>query len=213
MCTSRVSRRPRGRVTAVIGREAAGFSLIELLIALALGLCLALAVAPLWTSFQALGARETDQTIWALQGRVAAARLERDLRAATAEGCPFPVGGPVLQATTSQVVLLVRKAESPVPILVEWELVGNSLMRRWGPCPPERPLTYPHLLYTDSKTMLEGVRSATSAFGYGAAGVALGAPVTEPDLLWVDEITLLVTGGTTAPGTGESVRAGARVGR
>jgi type II secretory pathway component PulJ len=205
--------RPALRPAAVRCRDAVGLSLIELLLALALGLCLALAVAPLWTSFQALGARETDKTIWTLQARVAAGRLERDLRAATAEGCPFPVDGPVLQATSSQVVLLVRKDGSAAPILVEWELTAGALMRRWGPCPAQKPLTYAHSLYSDSKTMLEGIASATSAFGYYRAGVGLEAPALGPDLAGIDGVSLMLGSGGASPGVGESVRVFARVGR
>lgn len=213
MSTSKLLRPEFSRGRSAACGNGAGLSVIELLIALALGLSLALGVAPLWTSFQALGGRETDKTIWALQGRVAAARLERDLRSATAEGCPFVVGGPVLQATASQVVMLVRKADSMAPILVEWELVAGSLMRRWGPCPAVRPLTYPHSLYSDSKTMLEGIASAASAFGYDAAGTRVPAPIDSHDLMLVDGISLLVASGSAVPGAGERIRIATRVGR
>ena len=71
MSTSDLPRAPRLLRGA---KTEPGFSLIEILLGLSLALCLALGVAPLWTSFQALGVREGDETIWALQGRVAAAR-------------------------------------------------------------------------------------------------------------------------------------------
>jgi hypothetical protein len=164
--------------------------LIEVLLGLALALCLAIGVAPLWSSFQALGAREGDATIWALQGRVAAARLEKDLRLADLQGCPFRGANTVLQATPSQVVLLVADPGATAPLLVEWELVNGCLMRRWGVCPSTCPASFSHSLYSDSKTMLEDVDVARSGFLYLTAGHAAAAPVAAADLPLIDSVSV-----------------------
>ena len=179
---------------------------------LSLALCLALGLAPVWVSFQSLGVSEGDATVWALQGRVAAARLEKDVRLAGFQTCPFPTGATVLQATASQVVLLVTTPGSAAPILVEWELVNGSLMRRWGACPAIRPSTFAHSLYPDSKTMLENVDTARSGFSYLVAGRDAGT-VQAADLSLVDHVSLrVVERGEGAPGT-TSVAVSALVGR
>ncbi len=207
MSTSTTESRPRGRAAWHSGgqraKEAAGFSLIELLLGLSLALCVGLGVAPVWVSSQSLAARAGDETVWMMQGRVAVARLERDLRLAGAQGCLFPAGGAVLQATSSQVVLLVGTGESSVPLLVEWEVVNGSLMRRWGTCPPGLPAVFSHLLYSDSKTMLENVDVPRSSFSYLLAGSAVTAPVSAADLLLVDTVSLQVIARTSgSPGSG-----------
>jgi len=175
---------------AAVARREAGLSVIELLLGLSLALCLALGVAPLWVSFQSLGVREGDQTVWSLQARVSVARFERDLRTAGAEACRFPAGAAVLQATSSQVVLLVRTGEATAPVIVEWEIVGGSIMRRWGPCPANRPTTYAHALYTDNKTMLENVDAPRSRFSFRVGGVAASGPVSPGELELVEGATV-----------------------
>ncbi len=172
-----------------VAREA-GFSLIEVLLGLSLALCLALGVAPLWVSSQSLGVREGDETIWVLQARVAIARFERDLRLAGPQNCPFATGTAVLQATPSQVILLVATSGSTVPLLVEWELVNGSLMRRWGVCPATHPSTFGHALYADNKTMLENVDTTRSIFKYLVASCAAAAPLSGTDLPLVDAVTV-----------------------
>ena len=166
-----------------------GFSVIELIIGLALTVCLAVAVAPLWLSLLSAGAHEGDQTVRMLQGRVAAARFERDLRLASAAGCPFDLSAPVLEASPSQVVFLERPAISSSPILVEWEIVDGSVMRRWGQCPATRPASYVNSLYLDHKTMLEGVQDG-SAFAYVVCGVVVPAPVMGAELASVEGVIL-----------------------
>jgi Tfp pilus assembly protein PilW len=191
----------------------AGFSLIELLLGLSLALCLALGVAPVWVSFQSIGVREGDETIWALQGRVAVARFERDLRLIGLQRCPFATAAAVLQATSSQMVLLVSTSDSTPPLLVEWELVNGALMRRWGACPAIRPSVFNHSLYADSKTMLENVDTARSALSYVVADCAAVAPVAAADLPLVDVVAIDLSAlaqGTMAPA---HVLALGRVGR
>jgi Tfp pilus assembly protein PilW len=190
-----------------------GFSLIELLLGLSLALCVALAVAPLWTGLQALASREGDATVWSLQGRVAGARLERDLRMSGFQACPFAAASVVLQATSSQVVLLQQAPGASAPMLVEWELTGGSLMRRWGPCPANLPTAFPHSLYTDNKTMLEDVAVAGSQFSYTLAGSETPAPVTAGDLPLVDSVAVHVVGVADRAESGLEWTACERVGR
>ncbi|MBN1321826.1 MAG: hypothetical protein JXA87_13425 [Thermoleophilia bacterium] len=186
--------------------------MIELLVGLALALCLAAVAAPLWLSLESAGAREGDRTVQWLQGRVAVARLERDLRLASGDSCLFAVSGPLLEATADQVVFLGRTRPGAAPILVEWELVGGSLMRRWGDCPTARPSSYRHSLYRDHKTMLEGVRPG-SVFAYLVDGVATAGPIAQANLESVEAVVLTMR--VDVEGERGSVRVAttARVGR
>jgi prepilin-type N-terminal cleavage/methylation domain-containing protein len=179
-----------------------GFTLIELLVGLALTVCIAVAVAPLWLSLERAGATEADRTVQSLQGRVAVARFERDLRLASASGCPFALESPVLEASDSQVVLLDRSAEGDVPIIVEWEIVSGALMRRWGFCPSSKPVVYRHSLYRDHKTMLEGVTKA-SAFSYVLNGESVTTRLEEEDLGSIEAVVL--EGWALAQGGGASI--------
>jgi len=166
-----------------------GFTLVELLVGLALAAAVAVAVAPLWASLERAGADETDRTVQSLQGRVAIARLERDLRLASAAGCLFALSGPVLEASGNQVVFLQRTGDDGATTLVEWEIVNGALMRRWGPCPATRPLAYGHSLYVDHKTMLDDV-AAGSAFAYVVGGAPATVPVRGQDLDRIDAVVL-----------------------
>jgi hypothetical protein len=147
----------------------AGFSAIELILGLALTVCLAVAVAPLWLSLQSTGVQQGDQTVQLLQGRVAAGRFEHDMRLASATNCPFPLSGPILEASPSRTVFLTRTTVDAAPVLVEWEIVNETLMRRRGVCPATRPAAFAHSLFVDHKTMLEGVKLGSS-FVYLADG-------------------------------------------
>lgn len=169
-----------------LARSAQGFTLIELLVGLALVLFMAAAVGPLWVTLEGAGASEADRTVQSLQGRVAVARFERDLRLASAAGCPFAVASPILEASTSQIVFLMRTVEGSsreddAPLLVEWEIAAGALMRRWGPCPTSCPLEYRHSLYLDHKTMLEDIGEGSS-FAYLVAGEIATGPIPEEDL-------------------------------
>lgn len=197
MCTSERPRSP------LAGPRLTGFSLVELLVGLALASLLIAATAPLWVSLQRAGVEETDRTVFLLQQRVAAARLERDLRLAGARGCLFTTAGPVLEASASQIVLLVGSSADGPPILVEWEITRGALMRRWGPCPGCRPAEFTHSLYRDNKTVLEGL-SGDSAFTYVVDGVAVDGPVTGGELAAVQAAVLsMCVGGGGAGTTGE----------
>jgi len=189
-----------------------GFSILELLIGLSLALALAAAVVPVWISLGSLGVRQGDKTVSLLQTRVAIARFERDLRLASGRGCPFSASGAVLEAKAAHVIFLQRPSVGFVPTLVEWEIVDGSLMRRSGPCPAARPASYPHSLYADNKTMLEGVQGG-SLFRYLVRGVEVAAPIVEANLAAVEGVILdlrVQSNGVRSPLRAEST---GRVGR
>jgi type II secretory pathway pseudopilin PulG len=193
--------------------DSRGMSAIELLLGLSLAVCLAIAVAPLWTTSQSLAASEADASIWALQGRVAVARFEKDARQAGAHGATFAAASAVLEATTSRVVLLVQSDAAPAPLLVEWELVNGSLMRRWGWCPATLPSSFNHSLFRDSKTMLERVDMALSRFSYEVARTEVSAPIVLADLPLVDRIEMELYSQVDGVSGQDKTAAAGRVGR
>lgn len=178
-CTSR-----RGRKDGFLG-----FSALELLIGLALTVCLALTISPLWTHMNRAAAARTDLSVAMVQSRVAVARLERDLRLSSAADCRFATAGPVLEASASRVVFLEPAGTGEAPLLVEWELSGGALMRRWGACPPARPATFGHSLYADNKTMLE-LLEAGGIFRYVVDGITVAGPVPVSELASVEAVIL-----------------------
>jgi prepilin-type N-terminal cleavage/methylation domain-containing protein len=194
------------------GKPSDGFTLVELLVGLALSVSLAMAVAPLWLSLESVGARAADRTIWLLQERVTTARFERDLRLAGAEGCRFATAGALLEATVSQVVFLQHSADGSEPTMVEWEIAKGSLMRRRGACPALRPSVYAHSGYADNKTMLEAV-GAGSRFGYVVNGVVVDAPVVQADLAAVGAVVLHLKFSGVGQAGSEEMTATARVAR
>jgi prepilin-type N-terminal cleavage/methylation domain-containing protein len=186
----------------------AGFSLIELLVGLSLTLIVAMAALALWEGLERTGAGTADRMVRLIQGRVAVARLSRDLRLASAHGCPFVVSGALLEASSEHVVLLTRSGDSGDLLLVEWELVGGSLMRRRGSCPATRPAAIAHSLFVDNKTMIEDLRPG-SRFHFFASGVEVGSPVSAGYLAAIDEVRLDAKAGedrrlTAADVTGSS---------
>lgn len=197
--------------TAVLARSK-GFTLIELLVGLALALMITVAGSSLWFSLENAGARETDRTVRSLQGRVAGARLERDLRLASAAGCPFSVSSPILEASASQVVFLERGSADGTPTLVEWEIVNGALMRRWGNCPAIWPSVYKHALFLDHKTMLEDVAPGSS-FKYMVGGMLTPAPIPRERLDTIDAVVLDVRSVPVGGEAAVQVRTAARVAR
>jgi hypothetical protein len=192
--------------------DCGGFSIIELILGLALTVCLAVAVAPLWLSLQGTGVREGDQTVRLLQARVAAARFERDLRLASAAGCPFSLSAPILEASPSQVVFLERPTAGAPLILVEWEIVNGALMRRRGACPAARPAVFTHSLFVDHKTMLEGVKPG-SVLAYLAGEVGVDPSRGVVDLAPVDGVVLELQTSAERANSAVHVTARGRVGR
>ena len=180
-----------------------GLGLLELLLGLTLALCLALAVAPLLTSLQKSGVEEADRTVQTLQARVAFGRFEQDMRLAGAAGSLFPTSGAVLEASQSRVVLLVCREPDSDPILVEWELTEDSLIRRWGLCPATRPEAFGTSMFVDHKTMLEGVRTGSRLVFLVGEG-ELEPPLKKAELARVDRIALQLR--TGLPGRRGSAR-------
>jgi len=166
-----------------------GLTLVELMVALALAVFLIAAIAPLVTSISRAGVDEADRTLHAVQARVAFARFEQDLRMAAGLGSPLPVASPILEATATRVVLLTRAEVGEDPLLVEWEIRGSSIMRRWGQCPNSLPDTFGTALFIDNKTMLEGLRSG-SRFMFAAGVAPLEPPLDDRDLMRIYRVAL-----------------------
>jgi Tfp pilus assembly protein PilV len=184
-----------------------GFTLIEVLLALSLSLMLGLSLLPLWHSLEQSQVRAGDRAIALLQGRLAASRFEKDLRLAASVADPRGLCSPVIAADPVQVILLTT-AQGRVD-LVEWEFVSGRLMRRSVPWSGVLPTAFPHGLYTDHKTMLEGVVSG--GFLYETRGVLLGS-AEDSDLAWVSAV--LMEGALQPDGkTTVSLAARGRVGR
>jgi prepilin-type N-terminal cleavage/methylation domain-containing protein len=197
ICTS--SRSPkrvgaRVRLAAPVG-DSYGFSLIELLVGLVLSLMLALAIAPLWTTASKVTVEGADRVVATFQARTAVARLERDLRLASALGGVGLECAPVVEADEHHLVVVTRSAANATPELVEWELVGGSLMRRRGPWAGIPAGGVSHSLFNDHKTMLEGL-AAGGSFAYFSGVQALADDAT-PER---DAITDLVIQGAAIVG-------------
>ncbi|MCL5736202.1 MAG: hypothetical protein M1274_11540 [Actinobacteria bacterium] len=189
-----------------------GFTAIELLIGLSLTLCIALAGLALWESLDRTGTAASDGMIRLLQGRVAVTRLSRDLRLASGQGCQFKTSGPLLEAKSNQIVVLSKASESGLSLMVEWELVQGNLMRRKGDCPLSRPGAFTHSLFSDHKTMLEGLKTG-SRFRFFASGIEEQAPVAVADLGRIDEIRLEAVAGARQSGPAVDVAATSLLGR
>lgn len=154
----------RRRVAALVG-DTAGFTLIELLVGMVLSLMLALAIAPLWVSAEKVTVEGGDRVLVTFQARTMVARLERDLRLAGALGGGGLECAPVVEADGHHLVVVTRSSSDATPELVEWEVVGASLMRRRGPWVGVPSGGVSHSLFTDHKTMLEGLATGAS-FAY-----------------------------------------------
>lgn len=185
--------------------------MVEVLVGLFIAVCLAAAIAPVSLALQKAGEDETDGMIWFLQARVAIARFEKDMRLASGAGCPFPSVSMVLQASPTQVIILRRTGDESPPIIVEWEIVNGSLMRRWGRCPDVAPTIFPHSLYVDHKTMLEDVSNA-SRLSYWANGSVFDS-VPPDDLAQIEEVTIELRGSVAGRAKDVVVESKARVGR
>jgi competence protein ComGC len=204
MCISSVAR--------ASGRRSAGFTALELLVGIALTVLLALGVAPLVLSLQAAEVQEADRTVMMMQGRVAAARLERDLRMASAFGSSFSAEGPILEATPRQVVFVGRTGGKSGLSIIEWELSGSALMRRWGPSPGARPVSFGHSLYVDHKSMVEELAD-DAHLSYLVNGVVVSGKVPATDLAGVEAVVICGSGRDTRGYWPAAVFATARVGR
>jgi len=137
-----------------------GFTLMEALVGLVVAVLLVVALSGVWVGLERRGAAWNDRMVLLMQSRVAAARLERDLRLATAEGCAGVENGLIVAARPTEIIFVSRCAADGGLELVEWELIGGSLMRRRLPWPGELPVPLGHAAFSDHKTMLDGVVAA-----------------------------------------------------
>jgi hypothetical protein len=179
MCTSDTP------CSAHLKREA-GITLLELLVGMALTLVLAGALAPAWLGLQAAEVAAGDRAVVLVQSRVVVARLERDLRLAGGGGGLAGAGG-LVEADATHLVLLTAGLDGTGSELVEWEVVGTVLMRRRAPAVVAPRLPVSHGMFTDNKTMLEGVASR-ALFTYWSGGRALVVPLTASDLQQVEVV-------------------------
>ena len=168
-----------------------GFTLLELLLALALTVTLAAAVLPVWTGLLEYQTAASDHVIDLAQGRVAGARLVRDLRLASAADMAQAGGVALLRAEEEELVLLSQVGVEGGLELVEWELDGSRLVRRRSPWSGPLPDSIGHGAFIDHKTMLEGV-SGDARFAYMAGGIRLLTPVIEPkERRLIDTVSLM----------------------
>jgi len=192
-----------------------GFSLIELLVGLALSLMLALAIAPLWTTASKVTVEGADRVVATFQARTMVARLERDLRLASAREGGELECAPVVEADGRHLVVVTRSAADATAEIVEWEMVGGSLMRRRGPWVGVPAGGVSHGLFIDHKTMLEGLASGGS-FAYLSGTRALADDATaERDAITdvVVQGAVIVGGRPDVPGGLVPFRAAMRVAR
>lgn len=169
----------------------AGFTLVEVLVALALSALLLLLLAQLWTGVETRSADLSDRLVWELQARVAGIRLEHDLRAACAVG-GGSAGVPslLLEADDGLVVMMVRTGGPAEVELVAWEISGTRLMRRRGEAAAVTvPLLSGRWRLTDHKTMLEPLDTGVR-FRYYCGGQELVTPLSADDLLLADRVRL-----------------------
>ncbi len=217
ICTSsRSPQRAGGRVRlAAVACDSSGFSLIELLVGLVLSLILALAIAPLWTTASKVTVEGADRVVATFQARTAVTRLERDLRLASALGGGGLECAPVVEADGRHLVVVTRSAANATPELVEWELVGGSLMRRRGPWVGIPAGGVSHSLFNDHKTMLEGL-AAGGSFAYLSGARALAGNAT-PERDAITEVVIqgaaIVGARAEVPGALVPFRATMRVAR
>ncbi|MHB0978579.1 MAG: PulJ/GspJ family protein [Thermoleophilia bacterium] len=165
-----------------------GLSLVEVLVALSLSLVILLGIAPLWVTTLRTGVGTHEQLVGLQRWRVVLARLERDLRMASADGGQDLGCTPLLEATSTRVMLLTRSTQAGGLEIVAWEFVAGSLMRRRTPLPVEGP---PQFLggFRDNKTMIEAVEGGV--FSYRTGGVELGSAVPWADLRLVDAVKVV----------------------
>jgi hypothetical protein len=189
---------------------------------LMLSLILAAALLSLWIGSVRFGTGASDRIIWDVQARVAVARFERDLHSATARKGPDVACNPVLEAMSASVTLLSDPRCTGVPEVIQWEVAGDTLMRRRAPLlVSEDGATALPVRFVDHKTMLEGVPRGTS-FRYVVAGSGQVESVPQEDRWRVESVMLRGPAGppigpaSTEAGAGESrpiLSAQATVGR
>jgi type II secretory pathway component PulJ len=154
--------------TSEENRKREAFTLVEVLLALALSLLICLALSSVCLSLQRNQVAASDRLAGYLVGRVAASRLERDVRHATLQRCGNASTASLLRAEPLEIVLLSASRGAGAE-LIEWELAGRSLMRRHGPWTGVVPAPGRHDLYTSNKTILEGVSQGSFSYRVGGS--------------------------------------------
>lgn len=162
-----------------------GFSLLEVLVALCLSVLLLVGIAPLWIT-----AVRTDSAAHGLladlqRWRVVSARLEADLRAASAQGLPGVSCSPLLEASAERVVFVTRSGRDRSLEIVAWHFAGGSLMRRRAPAGAGSTPRVP-VAFSDNKTMME--RVVGGRFAYVTGGVELGSIPPAGDVRRIDRV-------------------------
>jgi hypothetical protein len=111
--------------------------------------------------------------------------------------------------------VVTRSAADATPEIVEWELVGGSLMRRRGPWVGVPSGGVSHALFSDHKTMLEGL-AAGGSFTYLSGTRALADDATAERNAITDVVVqgaLIVGARPDIPGALVHFRAAMRVAR
>lgn len=168
--------------------DSRGFTLIEVLVGMVLSLMLALAIAPLWVSAEKVTVEGGDRVLATFQARTMVARLERDLRMASALGGGGLDCAALVEADRHHLVVVTRSSSDATPELVEWELVGGSLMRRRGPWVGVPAEGVSHSLFNDHKTMLEGL-GPDASFAYLSGTRALAEDAT-PECAAITDVVI-----------------------
>lgn len=187
-----------------------GFSLVEVLVALCLSVVILMGISALWVATVRTGLGSQETLIEVQRWRVVSARMERDLRVASADGVSGLSGSPLLEASPTRLVMITRSTSDEGLEIVAWEFVNGVLMRRRAPLPVAGP---PVSIggFRDNKTMLEGVEGGV--FSYAAGAFPLGGTVSSAALRSVDAVaaSCSVTAGDTRRRV--TVSGGAGVGR
>ncbi len=188
------------------GLRTSGFTVIEVLVGLLVTSLLIMAVAPMWVGLERRGSVWNDRVVVLLQTRVAAARLERDLRLIATEACPGLRGSALLDASASNMVFVTSAAEG-VPEIVKWEFTGGSLMRRRVPWPGYMPSSFGTGTFIDHKTMMERVAPGAKFIFYQGSAEVL-PPIPAEGRAYVDRIAVTAEVGTiSSAGASSSVSA------
>jgi type II secretory pathway component PulJ len=184
--------------------------MMEMLVALVLSLVLLAAALPLWNGITSRTSDAQERLVQLQRWQVVAARLERDLRLASADGVAGLGCAPIIEARPNKVTLVTRTADGTKLELVSWEIVGGSLMRRRNPLDYEGA-GLPVGPFSDNKTMLEGVREGS--FGYRLRAAVVGGFQSAGALSYIDAVSVRCEFVQRRDGPGDIVEAGARIGR
>jgi prepilin-type N-terminal cleavage/methylation domain-containing protein len=160
------------------GRRAAGFTLVELLVAVALGGVFAAALFSAFAAGTEATRTHENQARSQADARLAMSYITRDVRQAV--GYPLGVGLPLATVHTSELVLYVdlrRSADPtlvPLPYRVRYALVGDDLIREEAaPVLSGGSVTYG--AYTGRRTLADGI-----ATGAGAPAIFQGVLPSGP---------------------------------